>query len=72
VRHELIRALGGRIQGNGMIGSLMHGERHPCVGAVNRASRGVHQVPDRVVTATLEDVKSPRHVAVDVGLRGFE
>ena len=67
VRHELVGLLRRGVERQRVIDVLVDGERHPRVGAVHRAGRGVDEMRDAVVPASLEDVRGADHVAVDVG-----
>ena len=54
MRHELICLLGCRVQAERMIDILLDGERHVCVGAVDRTRGCVYQMLHAVVAAALE------------------
>ena len=72
VRHQLIGALGRRIERQRMHRGLVHRKRHPRVGAIDGTRRGEHQVLDAVVPAAFQHVERAGDVAVDVGLRRLE
>src|SRR5690554_4293960 len=50
VGHQLVGLLGGRVQAQGVVYVVMHGERHGFVSAVYRAAGCVHQVLHTVMT----------------------
>lgn len=67
--HELVGLLGGGVERHRGVDTVLLGERHLLVAAVDRAGTGVDQVLDRVVAAGLEDVKETHEIALQVGAR---
>ena len=72
VGHQLVGALGRGVERQRVAAELVRRERHPGVGAVDRAGRREHQVLHTVVAAALQHVQRAGYVAVDVGLRGLQ
>ena len=66
---ELVALLGRRIQAHRIIHPVVRAERHLLVAAVYAAGTGVDQVLHRMMTASLQDVVEPDHIALDVGIR---
>ena len=69
VGHQLIGLLAGGIEAHRMVHRLPLVKRQVAVAAVDRAARGIHQVANAVVTASLQDVAEPHQIALDVGRR---
>ena len=67
--HELVGLLGGGVERHRRVDSVLLGERHLLVAAVDRAGAGVDQVFHGVVAAGLEDVKETHEIAFEVGAR---
>src|SRR5690554_8059225 len=72
VSHQLIGLLGGRVQAQGVIYVVMHGERHGLVSAVYRAAGGVHQVLHVVMATAFQDIHKANQVGVYVGVGVFQ
>jgi len=68
VRHRLIAPLGGGVERDRVVDVVVLAKRDRLVGAVDRARGTVHQVPDLVVTAALEDVHKTDQIRVDIGV----
>ena len=66
--HQLIGLLGGRVQAQGVVYVVMHGERHGFVSAVYRAAGGVHQVLHVVMAAAFKDIHKANQVGLYVGV----
>ena len=71
VGKELVALLGGRIQANRIIDSVVRTERDFLVAAVHATGACIDQVLHRMMSAGLQDVVEPDHVALDIGLYGF-
>lgn len=67
--HELVGLLGGGVERHRRVDSVLLGERHLLVAAVDRAGAGVDEVLDRVVAACLEHVEEAHEVALEVSAR---
>src|SRR5689334_15964598 len=72
VRHQLVCFLARRVQAHRMIDRVAHRKRQLAVGAVDRTRRGIDQVLDLAVPATLQDVDEPGEIALHVRARVLE
>ena len=62
VGHELVRLLGGRVEGHRRVHAVLLGEGHLLVAAVDGARGRVHEVPDRMPAARLQHVEEAHEV----------
>ena len=69
--HQLIALLGSGIKTNGLVYSVLHGERHFLPIAVYRTGRSIHQMHDRIMSARLQHIKKSDNIAVYISLRIF-
>ena len=53
MRHQLVALLRGGIEGYGVVHLVVYGVRHLLVAAIDRGGRGIDQMLDLVVTASL-------------------
>ena len=72
VGHQLVGLLGRRVEAERMVDIVVDRERHLGVGAVDRAGRGIDQVPAPLVPAALQHVEEADEVGVDIGVRVLE
>lgn len=69
VGEEFVTLLGGRIQAHWIIHPVVRAERDFLVAAVYTAGAGIDQVLHRMMSAGLQDVVEPDHVALDISIR---
>lgn len=72
VRHQFVGALGGRIQGDRMVGELVLAEGHGRVQAIDRAGTGVNEMSTAYRSAAFEDGEKSRQIGVGVGVGVFQ
>jgi hypothetical protein len=65
--HQFVRFLARRIEANRMIDVVMHRERQPGVGAIDRRRRRKQQVTAAVASAPLRDIQEACKIGVDIG-----
>ena len=68
IGHQLIRALGGRIQTHGLVHPVLDREWHLGVGPVDRTRGGKHQVGHLLLAAPFENVEKAHQVGIRVGM----
>ncbi len=66
VGKELVALLGGGIEADGVVYTVVGRERHFLVAAIDAAAAGVDEVFHRIVAACLEDVVEADDVALDI------
>ena len=69
VGHQLVRLLGGGIEGDGMVHVVVHGKRLRSVQPVDGTAGGVCQVRGPGMAATFEEVGEPHQIALHVRVR---
>ena len=68
VGEEFVALLGGRIQTHRIIHPVVRAERDFLVAAVDAAGTGIDQMLHRMMSAGLQDVVEPDHIALDIGV----
>ena len=68
MRHQFVALLRGGIEGYGVVHLVVRGVRHLLVAAIDRGGRGIDQMFDFVVTASLQDIVESDEVALDVSV----
>ena len=68
VGEDFVALLGGRIKRHRVVHTVVGAERHLLAPAIYGTIRGMHQVLRQVVTAGVQDVIEPDHIALDVGI----
>lgn len=69
MRHQLVALLRSSIEGYGIVHLVVGGVRHLHVTAIDRGGRGIDQMLDLVVTASLQDIVESDKVALNVSIR---
>ena len=68
MRHQLVALLRRGIEGYGIVHLVVGGVRHLLVAAIDRGGRGIDQMLDLVVTASLQDIVEADKVALDISI----
>jgi hypothetical protein len=66
--HEFIRLLGSGVEANGMIHAIVLGKWQLLIAAIDTGAGGIDQMPNAVVSATLQNIHEPRDIGLDVSM----
>lgn len=69
---QLIRALGGGVERDGVIAAILNGEGQLGIAAIDRAGTGIDHVLHLPVPREFQQVEVPHQVRLDIGVRVFD